>query len=138
MPGTTPRLGWPTMLDTDPMANVAKAIRDLGAAVSGASEDLTLAAGWSGGPCQMRSSGGVVTVYVDAIKTTAWAASEALTSEAIPAAYRPTRSTYQAIMQRSTGAPIICYVTVDGLVRMALAGAGGAGVGPVGAITYNL
>lgn len=139
MPGTTPRLAWPTMLDTDPMADVALSIRNLGNAIAGTSGDLALASGWtSASTVHYRSSGGVVTVYVDTIKATAWAASEAMTSVALPGALRPVRSTYQAIAFRTTGGAAIAYVSPDGFVRAMLANAGGAGVGFIGAITYNL
>lgn len=136
MPGTTPYHNWPTMLDTDPMANVALAIRNLANAVDGGTAVLAAAAGWTSNS-RYRLSAGIVTAYFDTVKPGgAWVANEPM-SAALPVAVRPPVNAYVGLINRSTGAIVACYVHTDGTLRTMLAG-GAAGQGILGVITYVL
>lgn len=132
MPGDTPLHGFPTMLDTDPLSDVAEAIRSLANNLDGVDyTHLVLGAGWAG-YCQHAYASGLVTVRMAASKSS-WALGETIAS-GIPAAYRPTVALY-AFMVTGPGGYMPVQITTAGTVIALAIGASGAG-GVYGQTTY--
>jgi hypothetical protein len=116
------------MLDTDPLADVAEAIRLLATNLDGnASTALALGAGWTGF-ANYRYASGICSVHFVVSKAT-WASSETIAS-GLPAAYRPVLAPmwFQA-MSSNLFTAVSCAITQTGILQPVLAnGAHGTGL----------